>query len=341
MCPACSVIIPTYNRKEYVRQAIDSVMLQTFTDYEIIVVDDGSTDDTEKALARYGAKIRYFRQKNQGESAARNYGLDIARGKYIAFLDDDDVWLPHKLERQVSYLGAHPDTAMVCSGDIAIDAEGQQIEQRSVDELNLSEGELSFETIFYPCPITASTVLAKKSVLIQAGLFDESMKYGEDWDMWMRVALHGPIGYIPEPLVFFRVHRANQSTVLSTPEEADRWLEDRLRSHEKVFRLWTGSTEALSRFRSRAIALHLAKAAMLDYVHGRFDRAAERLAEVIRLEPAKMEQHGKPMQIDCSLGNAGRSPTGRTGGHSLRGTRFREFTAGGQSFSPSETDRAG
>lgn len=100
--PRVSVIIPTYNRREYVQEAIDSALAQTFTDYEIIVIDDGSTDGTSEALqARYGNRIHYEWQENQGESVARNRGIELARGEYIAFLDSDDLWHPEKLAKQI------------------------------------------------------------------------------------------------------------------------------------------------------------------------------------------------------------------------------------------------
>ncbi len=112
--PTVSVIIPTYNRRAYVQEAIDSVLAQTYTDYEIIVIDDGSTDGTGEALReRYGDKIIYEWQENQGLSAARNRGIESSRGQYIALLDSDDLWMPEKLERQVACLSQHPEVAMV------------------------------------------------------------------------------------------------------------------------------------------------------------------------------------------------------------------------------------
>ncbi|HEY5957340.1 MAG TPA: glycosyltransferase family A protein, partial [Polyangiaceae bacterium] len=108
--PKVTAVIPTYNRREYVQEAIDSIIAQTFRDYEIIVVDDGSTDGTREALpARYGERIRYLWQTNQGESAARNHALSLAMGQYIAFLDSDDLWLPDKLTKQVALLEQRQD----------------------------------------------------------------------------------------------------------------------------------------------------------------------------------------------------------------------------------------
>ena len=123
--PRVSVIIPTYNRLDYVQEAIDSVLAQTYTDYELIVVDDGSTDGTGDTLkARYGDRIRYLWQENQGWPAARNHGVSIAQGEYIAQLDSDDLWLPEKLVRQVPVLDACPEAVLVFSHVMQIDAEG-------------------------------------------------------------------------------------------------------------------------------------------------------------------------------------------------------------------------
>ena len=110
-----SVAIPTYNRAHYICETIDSVLVQTYKDYEIIVVDDGSTDNTREILKRYGGKIKYFYQANQGQASAWNYAVSQSSGEYIAFLDDDDLWFPEKLERQVEVLDKNPDLGFVCS----------------------------------------------------------------------------------------------------------------------------------------------------------------------------------------------------------------------------------
>jgi len=116
--PRVSVIIPTYNRAQMLVECLESVISQTFTDYEVIVIDDGSTDDTGELVKPYLDRIEYIKHENKGNAAARNSGLDIARGELIAFLDSDDLWLPGKLEREVDYLDGHPDVDMVCANGI-------------------------------------------------------------------------------------------------------------------------------------------------------------------------------------------------------------------------------
>src|SRR4030042_587586 len=121
--PKVSVIITTYNRVHFVCEAIDSVLNQTFKDFEIIVVDDGSTDNTKEALKRYSKNIFYIYQSNKGRSQARNTGLKVAKGDYIAFLDDDDIWVPHKLEKQVAFMDSNPNIGLVHTITEVIDEE--------------------------------------------------------------------------------------------------------------------------------------------------------------------------------------------------------------------------
>ena len=114
--PEVSVIIPTYNSARYMTAAVDSVLAQTFTDYEILVIDDGSTDETEAVMGRYGPPVLLLPQRNGGVSVARNRGLEASRGRYVAFLDADDTWLPNKLERQLAELGKHPEAPRLLFG---------------------------------------------------------------------------------------------------------------------------------------------------------------------------------------------------------------------------------
>ncbi|MCL4294780.1 MAG: glycosyltransferase [Anaerolineae bacterium] len=284
--PRVSVIIPTYNRKAYIQEAINSVLTQTYQDLELIVVDDGSTDGTGDVLKQFQQQIRYILQTNQGVSVALNRGILMARGQLIAILADDDLWLPHKLERQVAYLDAHPDVALVCNSALPIDSNGQCLSRETEERFHIPEGLVPFETIFWRCPVNACTILAKREALMQAGLFDVTMRYGEDWDMWARLALRSLIAFVPEPLTYCRVHTGGtQTSLLKQSEETERWLEDVLRSKEKIYRCWPANLENVEEVRRRVTATHLARTAMLDFAHGRSDRGTKRLVEVVTLNP--------------------------------------------------------
>lgn len=209
MNPLVSVIIPTYNRAIYVVEAIESVLAQTYKDFEIIVVDDGSTDDTKKVLEPYMNRIVYIHQKNQKQAAARNTGIHRATGQYIAFLDSDDLWLPKKLEVQVDYMEAHPEIGMAHTGFL--------LQEESPSGTILKEwpytkqwpsGNIFLELFLEPM-VNTSTVLARRECFDAAGLFDPQLNWAEDYHMWWRIARNFPIGYIDKPLEIKRVHNTN------------------------------------------------------------------------------------------------------------------------------------
>ncbi|MBV9469465.1 MAG: glycosyltransferase family 2 protein [Abitibacteriaceae bacterium] len=212
--PAVSVIIPVYNRSRYLTQAIDSALNQTLPPAEIIVVDDGSTDNTPDVMGSYGHRIRSVRQTNAGVSAARNTGLRMAEGDLIAFLDSDDIWLPQKLELQVKRFMAEPDIGAVHCGVMDIDAEGNPL-NRHPDGL---EGWLAKEMLLIRGPsilCPGSTGLISRAALEVAGEFDVGISAAEDWDFFYRIALRYKIGYVPEVLMYYRHHGANGHRNLS------------------------------------------------------------------------------------------------------------------------------
>ncbi len=209
--PRVSVIIPTYNRKDYVQEAIDSVLVQTYDDYEIIVVDDGSTDGTGDILrTQFGARLRYEWQENRGESSARNRGISLAQGEYVAFLDSDDLALPRRLARAVDALDSDPGVGMVSGQALLIDAQGKRIESAplgvGLDTASLTPaGLLGGNLIAGP-----STVTVRKRILDDLCGFDESLRYGEDWDLWIRISSVARVVVLPEPLAYLRRHLGTQ-----------------------------------------------------------------------------------------------------------------------------------
>jgi glycosyltransferase involved in cell wall biosynthesis len=216
--PAVSVIIPTHNRAHIIPQTIDSVLAQTFRDFEIIVIDDGSTDDTSAVLQkRYGEKITCIRTKNCGLSAARNRGITAARGQYIAFLDDDDAWLPDKLKLQTALMQNNPSLGLVYCGCYTIAADDTVISETRP----LKRGEL-FEDLLRSNDIvgSASAVLVAGSLFSKAGCFDETLTACEDWDMWIRIARDFPIDFIDKPLVMVRRHHTSMQQNILNMEQA-------------------------------------------------------------------------------------------------------------------------
>lgn len=281
--PRVSVIIPTYNRKEYVQEAIDSVLAQTYTDYEIIVIDDGSSDATGEALrARYGDRIHYIWQENQGESAARNYGIGISQGEYVALLDSDDLWLPDKLAKQTDVLDRNPDKVLVFTASWKIDATGQRLESLPLCS-NVDESQLTLESLCLKNAMgsAVSTVLIRRNTLELVGRFDPTIRYGEDWDLWLKLRRQGAFISLNEPLACYRQHAGSQWHYPS-PETIDQRLVDHQRTLEKVFKNWPGDVPA--GLPERAAARAYALAGYLDYVIGRVSLGKQRLKQSIQLD---------------------------------------------------------
>jgi glycosyltransferase involved in cell wall biosynthesis len=199
--PLVSVIIPTYNRIQYVQLAIDSALAQSYPNCEVVVVDDGSTDGTGKTLRdRYGDRIRYFYQDNQGESAARNEAIRQSSGEFIALLDSDDVWLPAKLEQQLALFEANPELGLVSCHVTRINEQGDVVSRGTLHPEQTS-GIVPVEVILTDSPVHASTITVRRNHILTEGGFDETITYGEDWDFCLRIAAKYPVGFVQEPLV--------------------------------------------------------------------------------------------------------------------------------------------
>lgn len=209
MLPQVSILIPTYNHSQYVLETLDSVFAQTYLDYEIIVINDGSPDDTRQVLQPLVRenRIQYIEQENQGQAAARNRGLALARGKFIAFLDDDDLWPPDKLGWQVAFLQSHPDVAFV-SGEVQdIDEKGQAIGS----QINLPKT-ANFETLFNGNPfISPGQILIRTARLREIGGLNENLWGTDDYDLWFRLAKRGKIAVRPQLSLYYRRHSGNAS----------------------------------------------------------------------------------------------------------------------------------
>jgi glycosyltransferase involved in cell wall biosynthesis len=204
--PLVSVVIPTHNRAHYITEAIDSVLAQTYPYYEIIVIDDGSTDNTREVLRGYGDRVRYFHQDGRGQAHARNRAVSEARGKYIAMLDDDDVWLPNKLELQVATLEQDDGVGFVGTDMYITDASGNIIDRwgkpPSVPE--------TFESLFEENILGAPSVMIRKRLIEEVGGFDESLRTTDDYDLWLRLARVSRFKCLAVPTVKWRMHGSNK-----------------------------------------------------------------------------------------------------------------------------------
>jgi predicted ATP-grasp superfamily ATP-dependent carboligase len=196
-----SVVIATYNRSRQVREAIDSVLAQSAPVREIIVVDDGSKDDTRAQLLAYGDRIRPFFQANAGASAARNLAMRMAHGSWIAFLDDDDVWVKEKIEQQWTLVENNPALGLVYSSDYAVDEQLRVLYERKAQEGNRGE---VFERLLIKNFIFTSCVMARRDAVEKAGYMQGEYKFAQDWDLWLKIAAEHPVDFAPAPLVLYR-----------------------------------------------------------------------------------------------------------------------------------------
>ncbi len=197
--PRITVVVPAYNAAWCVKRAIDSVLAQRWSDYELVVVDDGSTDDTADVLAAYGAQIRVVRQANAGLSAARNAGIKAAAGEWVAFLDADDWWLPEKLAAQMALIAREPDIGFCSTSARIVGPDGEQLEVWSDGGLH---GNILADLFGANAGVagSGSAVLARRDLLTRCGGFDTTLRSVEDIDMWMRLAAISTYACVPEAL---------------------------------------------------------------------------------------------------------------------------------------------
>ncbi|HWQ72589.1 MAG TPA: glycosyltransferase [Desulfitobacteriaceae bacterium] len=229
-----SVIIPTYNHESYIREAVGSVLGQTYPNIEILVVDDGSTDQTKKVLAPYLSKINYIYKANGGTASALNTGIAGATGRYISWLSADDVFRPQKIARQVAKMESGPDLGFIYSSFAVIDALGRiQYEIHSPYYSNKKDMVLKLAE---GCFINGSTVMMRKAALEKAGGFDESLAQAHDYDLWLRLIHAFPVGFQDEVLLNYRWHGKNMS------QQPDKACEQEVnRRAKKLFPEWLGT----------------------------------------------------------------------------------------------------
>ena len=235
--PLVSVVIPVYNGSRYLREAIDSVLAQTYERVEVIAVDDGSTDDSPAILESYGDRIRVIRQQNQGVGAARNAGVVAAHGEFVGFLDQDDIWRPHKLIRQIEEIEKNPDIGLVHSEVEHFDEiQGRTIERFNEDRSDLLVGDC-YEQLLLGNGIFNCSVLVRRNVIEEAGMFDTNIcgNTVQDYDLWLRCARLTKFAYCSEELAVYRLH-ANQGmwNVKASLSQQLRMLERHIGPPERV-----------------------------------------------------------------------------------------------------------
>lgn len=282
--PLVSIIVPTYNRCEFVQQAIDSVLAQTFQDFELIVVDDGSTDGTGDVLkTRYGGKIIYIWQENQGGPVARNTGISSAKGKYIALLDSDDFWLPEKLSRQVPVLENNPEVAVVLCQAWYVDNKGQRLGEQPLG-VNTRSSDFSVEKLllYNKIPAGSTTALIRRSVLDRVGGFSKDIRFGAEWDLWLRMAADSTMFMIPEPLAFYRRHKQTLS-YFPEIEYVDRALSDRLVMLQRCINRYPGKVSKHDY--DRAVANQYVRASLASFLLNKKEKGKERLRKAVELSP--------------------------------------------------------
>ncbi|HTZ95281.1 MAG TPA: glycosyltransferase family A protein [Terriglobales bacterium] len=298
MNPKVSVVIPTYNRAAKVQKSVESALAQTFSDLEVIVVDDGSSDNTEKAVAeRFGDRVRYFYQSNQGASASRNKGIAEARGEWIAFLDSDDEWEPDKLEWQLKTLeqfapqcgGCYTDVRLVNNSETRTFFQLAEESYRHTGEIGISEAALKL--LVRPggagMVICLSSFMGRTDLIKKSGGFDLKLPYSQDSELLFRLAMQTKFCYVNRPLVRFDRSPVEERHVGVSAQwtKLDFWLRD---SQTRL--------EGLLRFRN-----HLPQG-VIDLIHeqlgsihsgwanwylgtGEYGKAREAMSRSMRLDP--------------------------------------------------------
>lgn len=210
--PAVSIVMPAYNVAPYIRETLDSVFAQTFTDYEAIIVNDGSpdTEELERELEPYLHRIVYLKQENRGAAVARNRGVEVARADFVAFLDADDLWLPDYLDEQIKF--QRSDDYDLVYADALLFGESP-FAGRTFMETAPSSGAVTFQSLISGrCNVITSGVVARRQMILDVGLFDEQLRNSQDFDLWLKLARHGArAAYQRKVLLRYRFHENSLS----------------------------------------------------------------------------------------------------------------------------------
>lgn len=255
--PKVTVIIPTYNRAHLIGETLESVLAQTLDDYEIVVVDDGSTDDTRSVVAKVAPGARYIYQENTGIPEVLNVCIREARGEYIQHLGSDDLLVEDTLARSAALLDAHPEVALVYGAAWLIDGASKRLSVCRPDFATgdyIRSGREEIRDLLFSNHIVAPTVMARRQVVLEAGLFDVRFRLYEDWNLWMRIARKHDIAYSHEPLVNYRVHDGPSGSIFHTASTHDIDLYRRMQLDEVLND--PSLRDVYAGVRRRALAVH-------------------------------------------------------------------------------------
>lgn len=275
--PDVSIIIPVYQCARYLKSALDSIYAQTFTNYEVIVVNDGSddADEIERCLASRPDRVIYLKQKNRGPSAARNAGLLVASGRFVAFLDADDYWEPNHLAEQIAFINRDPGIDLAYADALLVN--GSHLADRTFMEESPSSGEVTVEGLLDErCTVLLSSVVARRQWVMAVGMFDESLRYAEDYDLWLRMAKHGArLAYQRKVLLHKRRHSE------SLTADSKKLFENALHVLDKVSRsdLTDSERAALTRHKKKLMAYLKLESGKRNLARGQFTAAVEAFKE--------------------------------------------------------------
>jgi glycosyltransferase involved in cell wall biosynthesis len=295
--PRVSVVIPTYNRASFVREAIDSVLAQTFTDFELIVIDDGSTDDTPAVLAPYGNRIRYIRQENRGEGMARNAGLAVATGEWVSFLDSDDLMLPDNLSALVALVDARPEIDVAYGWYFFMDENGVPSPSRGgyrrweADQVTfppgivmhpsgpLMNGDILADLLLEESMLVGTSLIRRDRVVAIGGF--RPLRHQAHWDFYLRLAEAGCLfACCNRGVMFFRLHDGNVGM------QFDKMLSSRLAILDRFFGN-AALAQRLTRVRARAYYNAYIDTAIMHYKSGGFEQGAECLTKALACSPLR------------------------------------------------------
>lgn len=287
--PKVSVLLTCYNHIAFLPAALESVLSQTFKDFEIIAIDDGSCDGTREWLSARNDSLKLiFNEKNLGTYGSLNVALAAASGDFIGILNDDDLWAPEKLEKELALFEAHPKVGLVHTDGKFIDGEGKVVEGSPLGfEFPRTETGDVLLSLVYANKIIASAVLVRRECFSKLGGFNEGYFGSGDWEMWLRIAEQYDVGFVPEPLTFYRVHGGNASHKL-----------DRIWKDDEMLREWIATRSsaygekgyAVHRLR-KALAHNQACLGTVKALNGDAPAGRAAYAKSIKLEPGRFKSY--------------------------------------------------